>query len=305
MFKGISLACITTTAALTSASLPSSGMALAVGEGFSGKRTSETSHVVHPLPSGDASVEATGTSIADLVRGLESDTGTRFLIDAETLDFLEDHELNFFESFEIPADARWSFVESLIAEEGGALEIVREEAPRLVAIHMGEDHSALRTRLVDSDDLEHYANHPALQIATVVQLSNSDVRHLANSMRPVSSFWQVTMAPAANSDAIVLTGAASSVVESARLLKAIDHTSGEAETEAVEGDEANKATVMKLEYADARQLANSLRAISTDPESLSVIPVGDANAIVISGRESFVDEYVDLIDQLDRASGEF
>ncbi|MBK7875187.1 MAG: hypothetical protein IPJ77_05470 [Planctomycetes bacterium] len=59
--------------------------------------------------------------------------------------------------------------------------------------------------------------------------------------------------------------------------------------------------LVRLEHADGRALANSLRALVRDPNLEVVVPVGDGRTVILSGLAPWMRETRDLIAELDLA----
>jgi hypothetical protein len=60
-------------------------------------------------------------------------------------------------------------------------------------------------------------------------------------------------------------------------------------------------TVLDLEHSDVRTLSNSLRAMFTDQNTQQIVPVGNSNALVMTGKGAFVANLAALL----RATDEF
>jgi general secretion pathway protein D len=78
------------------------------------------------------------------------------------------------------------------------------------------------------EELEQYADQPAVLITTVVTLPNTDVRNLTTSLRALQSDAQTQgMLSAGTSNSVVLTGFGSNIAALAKLLYVIDEASAQ------------------------------------------------------------------------------
>ena len=199
---------------------------------------------LHPAPEGPAAIPARGASLWDLLEGLEADTGTHFVADRETRQFLEDRELLLARPVEVPAQARWSTAESFLAEAGGYFEELRASAPRLIAVRRVDRSSGRsstgampRPRFVPEEHLEAVAEFPATVIETSLSLPHVDARNLSNSMRALVTQDDFTaFVPAGDASALILRGTAARVAELGRLLRSIDAAEADAAERRAQGE---------------------------------------------------------------------
>jgi general secretion pathway protein D len=100
-------------------------------------------------------------------------------------------------------------------------------------------------------DLDRFADQPAVLITTVVDLPNTNVRDLSNSMRQMFQDPQSQqIIPVGNSNSLIITGFGSNVVSIVRMLKFVDAASGR-DTAIVPEFE-----VLPLEFASAEEIAD-------------------------------------------------
>jgi len=103
------------------------------------------------------------------------------------------------------------------------------------------------------DDLDKYADQPAVPITTVVDLPNTNVRDLSNSMRQMFTDPQSQqIIPVGNSNSLIITGFGSNVVSIVKMLKFVDDASGKHDTITPEFE------VLPLEFASAEELADTI-----------------------------------------------
>jgi len=108
---------------------------------------------------------------------------------------------------------------------------------------------------VDPEDLDDFAHQPATLITTVIELPNTDVRQLTNSMRAmITDANTQQMLPAGNTNAMVLSGFGSNVVAMARMLKIVDDAS---RVDPV----VPQFEVIPLEYAAAEEIASTIEEL--------------------------------------------
>jgi len=218
-----------------------------------------------PLPSGDLVIcagEADGqgaTTILGLIEDYARLTGQAVVFDMETRQHLEHSYVGLVQDVVVPPAAVQGFFEAILANFDFLLTIQRRAEPRLLRItslNTGDRNmirsSALR---VDADELLRWQEHPALMVTTTVDLPNTDVRQLSNSMRTMitDANTQQLMA-AGNSNSMVLTGVATQVAGQVKMLRAVDAA---AEVE----DEQPIFERFVLKHADAEAIAPSVQAL--------------------------------------------
>jgi general secretion pathway protein D len=103
------------------------------------------------------------------------------------------------------------------------------------------------------EDLDKYADQPAVPITTVVDLPHTNVRDLSNSMRQMFTDPQSQqIIPVGNSNSLIITGFGSNVVSIVKMLKFVDDASGKTETV------TPLFEVLPLEFASAEELADTI-----------------------------------------------
>jgi len=108
-----------------------------------------------------------------------------------------------------------------------------------------------QNQYVMESDLDQFADQPAVQITTVVDLPNTNVRDLSNSMRQMFQDPQSQqIIPVGQSNSLIITGYGSNVVSIVRMLKFVDEASGR-QTAVVPEFE-----VLPLEFASAEEIAD-------------------------------------------------
>ena len=181
-----------------------------------------------PMPSGPLALEpAAGegqASLADVMRRFGALTGCEVSAAAPHRELLENTPTGLLGPVTVPPEAGWSFVESLLAENGFALAVLRSEPPRLLGVYhvpsVEGGAAALPALAVDAERLGDFADHPALVIRTVLDLPHVDVRALGNVLRGVVG--STGLVPVGGTTSIVVLGQARSVLGAAELMVSID-----------------------------------------------------------------------------------
>jgi general secretion pathway protein D len=111
-------------------------------------------------------------------------------------------------------------------------------------------------RQVMPSEVEGYADQPATLITTVIDLPNTDVRTLSNSLRQMFSDQQTQqIIPVGNSNSLIITGFGSDVASIVKMLKFVDDASAKAA-----GDLPIFETI-QLEFASAEEISNTLEEL--------------------------------------------
>lgn len=158
-------------------------------------------------------------------------TGQHVRVSAETHNFLQNTHLGLLRSVVVPKAEVQGYVEGLLHEGDYVLQVVRPRAPRLLRVTSLQTGARTGIRssapFVPEEELDAWADHPAMLIETVVHLPNVDVRQLSNSMRTMITDANTRqMLPAGDTHTMVLVGFASEVVELADMLRRMDVAAG-------------------------------------------------------------------------------
>lgn len=201
-------------------------------------------------PSGDDE----GMTLAKLVRACQQVTGITFTVTDETNTYLESAKVRLIGTKTVPKDEFYNFFQILmvihdfVCTEVGADPISVIE---ITSLNTGS-RSTIRgdSVFVEPEDLAQYKDQPATLITTVVNLPNTDVRQLSNSMRTmITDANTQQMLPAGSTNSMVLVGFGSNVVALANMLLIVD--------EASRVDPVTPVfDVINLEYAAAEELAS-------------------------------------------------
>ena len=271
---------------------------------------------LYPAAKGELVLEASGSdggsTVEDIAMQYAELTGQKLIYNDETASLMQAQRSGIRGSVRVPAGEVQSFFELLMMSNDYLVHPLRKDEPRLLLIE------SLRTQARNTvrgmahwtpeDSLGHFANHPATLVATVVQLPNTDVRQLSNSMRTmiVDANTQ-QMLPAGNTNSMVLVGFGAQVGELRNFLKRIDAAAGE-------GVESSELAVISLTHADANDLLRTLQPIVQLPLEVSKEggpPVAPAdaprlvvdertNSLVVSAQAKDMARIKALVEQLDR-----
>ncbi len=110
-----------------------------------------------------------------------------------------------------------------------------------------------QNQYVMESDLDRFADQPAVLITTVVDLPNTNVRDLSNSMRQMFQDPQSQqIIPVGQSNSLIITGYGSNVVSIVRMLKFVDEASGRHVADVPEFE------VLPLEFASADEISDTI-----------------------------------------------
>ncbi|MCP3915433.1 MAG: hypothetical protein GY711_07755 [bacterium] len=193
----------------------------------------ESTEGLFPDPSGDLKIAAdpgSSSSMMDLVQEYARLTKQHFVIAPDTQTYLEQARTGLGSSLVVPKANVHSVFEELMILNDFVLVVRRTSEPRLLTIESLQSGARQTLRqsatLVPEEELQSYFEHPAILITTIVNLPNTDVRQLSNSMRTmITDANTQQMLPAGNTNSMVLTGFAANVAPLARMLKIVDSAS--------------------------------------------------------------------------------
>lgn len=200
-----------------------------------------------------------GMSLAQFVRVCEQVTGVAFSYTTETSTLLDSEKVRLLGSKRVPKDQFYSFFQIMMIINDFVCSEVGPEPLSVVVIESLRTQARNTVRgdavLVDPDELDKYANQPATLITTVINLPNTDVRQLSNSMRTmITDANTQQMLPAGNTNAMVLTGFGSQIAALARMLRIVDEAS---RIDAV----VPEFEVIPIEYSSAEEIATTIEEL--------------------------------------------
>lgn len=184
-----------------------------------------------PAATGDLVLEwaADGTPprLAEVADQYGQLTGQMMVVNSETRNLLQGARLPLDRPTTVPAAEVQSFFESILIASDFALTIVRQEEPRLVQIQSLQTASRntirATARIVAANDLAVLRRHPSMLFTTVVDLPNTDVRQLSNSLRTmITDANTMQLLPAGNATSLVITGFGPYVADMVDQVRLID-----------------------------------------------------------------------------------
>jgi general secretion pathway protein D len=169
-------------------------------------------------------------TLLQFVDACERVTQLNFTWTQETENLLSAAKLRLLGTKTVPKEKFYSFFQVMMIINDFVCTEIGEEGIAVIKIDSLQTASRNNIRSqavnVEPEDLEDYADQPATLITTVIDLPNSDVRQVSNSLRTmITDANTMQMLPAGNSTTMVLTGFGSNVVALVRMLKIIDEAS--------------------------------------------------------------------------------
>lgn len=198
-------------------------------------------------------------SLARFVKACEQVTNINFSYTDETAGLLENQKIRLLGSKRVPKEDFYSFFQIMMIINDFVCTEVGPDPLAVVVIDSLRTQARNTVRgdavLVDPEDLDEYASQPATLITTVINLPNTDVRQLSNSMRTmITDANTQQMLPAGNTNAMVLTGFGSNIAALARMLLIVDEAS---KIEPV----LPEFEVIPIEYASAEDISATLEEL--------------------------------------------
>ncbi len=164
-------------------------------------------------------------TLAELTNEFSRVTGETLVIDPQVRQTLQSTAVGLNRALDVPPAEVYFVVETLLVQNGFVFTRLNDREPRMLALWSGSEKRMPRTNSVHVpiDSLEMWARHPAFVITTAIDLPNTDVRTLSNSMRTMfvdGSTQQIV--PVGSSNTLVITSYGSEVVSLVRMLREID-----------------------------------------------------------------------------------
>lgn len=171
-----------------------------------------------------ATAEAAMT-LAELTTEFSRVSGETILIDNKVRQVLQGTTVGLNRALEVPPAEVYFVVETLLVENGLLFSRLSDREPRLLALHSVQNSGPLRAGAltVPLADLDVWTRHPAFLVTTSIDLPNTDVRTLSNSMRSMlhdANTQQII--PVGNSNTLILTGFGPGVSSLVDMLRATD-----------------------------------------------------------------------------------
>ena len=197
-------------------------------------------------------------NLESFVKNCQDATGINFTYSSDTAQVLQRTTLRMFGTKRIPKSDFYQFFQIMMIINDFVCTKVGPDHLSVVLIQSmanGQTRGQVRqgALYVMADELDRFADQPAVLITTVVDLPHTDVRNLANSMRQMFQEPNTQqIVPVGNSNSLIITGFGSNVVSIVKMLKFVDDASSRQETITPEFE------VMPLEFASADELADTI-----------------------------------------------
>ena len=249
-------------------------------------------------------------------------TGQRISYQSDTESMLRTIRVPLDRPTTVPASEIQGFIESLMISSDFVMTIQRAADPRIVGVYSLQtaQRNMIRTRAlpVKSNDVEMLRSHPAMLFTTAVDLPNTDVRQVSNSMRTmITDANTQQMIPAGNSNTMVITGYGPQVAAMIEQLELIDKSSKRKSPVGVSishevirlehGNAVELAPIVEEALATAQNIRSAAamgQGMAQGPNStkVRVLAVQRLNALVITCTFDQVAEAQMLVSKLDVAS---
>lgn len=200
---------------------------------------------------------AQGLTLLQFVKICQQYTGINFYTTEETARLLDQQKVRMFGTKEIQKTDFYSFFQIIMIVNKFVCTKIGPEHLAVVVVQSLET-TARGTARQDAqyvlpEDLEKFADQPATLIQTVVDLPNTDVRTLSNSMRGmVVDPNTLQIIPVGNSSSLIIQGFGSNVAALVRMLHLVDEASKPVPPILPE------FTLIPLEYAAADEISATI-----------------------------------------------
>lgn len=172
------------------------------------------------------------TSFEQMLDEFTRVTGVTLQMNKETQNLIKHYPLGLNQTLQVPASEVVRIVEVLMIANDFVFLRVSNEEPRVwivQSLQAGGSRGGPQVRndavLIDEKDLPLCSDHPATLVTTTIELPNTDVRTLSNSMRTMFTDANTQQIIPVGSNSLILTGFAPNVAGLARLLHEIDRVS--------------------------------------------------------------------------------
>jgi len=216
-------------------------------------------------------------SLEDFVKLCQQATGKNFTYSTETAGQLSQKKVRMFGTKRIPRDDFYQFfqimmfINDFVTVEVGPRHLSVVVIQSLQGTGAQRNSVRQRTTYVLPEELEDYADQPAVLITTVLHLPNSNTRQLPATLRPLmADATTQSLVSVGDSNSIILQGFGSQIAALARLLYIVDR-------ESAAGDAiVPEFATIPIEFESAEELADLLdRLLSARTTSPSVARQGE------------------------------
>jgi hypothetical protein len=172
-----------------------------------------------PLVISDSGVAV--QTLDDLLAEFERIAGQHVVANAHTREALRATNVGLVAGVSVPPDEVYSFVESLLAHHGFFVGRLRSGNPRLLSVRSSSGRGTWPVdewMTVPVEEIDDYADHPALLVETVVDVAPMDSRQIVNSLRQLVHGNHQGMV-AVSGSSLILRGTGSEVARTASMLE--------------------------------------------------------------------------------------
>lgn len=226
--------------------------------------------------------QAEGMTLEQFVKLCQQLTGINFTYTKDTAAQLVSAKLRMFGPKRIPKADFYSFFQIMMIINDFVCIRIGPEHLSVVLIQSltaqgGRGGQQVRgdATYVQPEDIERFANQPATLITTVIDLPNTDVRTLSNSMRTMFTDANTQNIIPVGNNSLIITGFGSNVASLVKMLYFVDKASQP------RGEQAEFETI-KLEFAAADEIASLveelLDAAKRSAQQRAVNPAAGATA---------------------------
>jgi general secretion pathway protein D len=207
----------------------------------------------------DETGDADALTLEAFVKICQETTGLNFTYTDETKGALNKARLRMFGQKRIPKTDFYSFFQIMMIINDFVCSRIGPEHLSVIVISSlvqgGQRGGTLRNEAVYvfSEEIDRYADQPATLVTTVIDLPNTDVRTLSNSMRTMFTDANTQqIIPVGNSNSLIITGFGSNFASIVKMLRFVDDAAGNT------GNIAPEFEVIPLEFASPEDLAETL-----------------------------------------------
>lgn len=232
----------------------------------------------------DESGEAESLNLEQFVKICQQTTGMNFTYSADTGKLLKQTTLRMFGQKRIPKSDFYSFFQiMMIINDFVCSKIGPDHLAVIVISNMAAGQQrggSLRNEAVYvfADDIDRYADQPATLVTTVIDLPNTDVRTLSNSMRTMFTDANTQqIIPVGNSNSLIITGFGSNVASIVKMLQFVDDAAAD------QGAITPEFEVIPLEFASAEEISDTLGELLEASKRASQVRVQGQAAQGVTG----------------------
>ncbi len=198
-------------------------------------------------------------SLEDFVKLCQVATGKNFTYDKQVASELSAQDVRMFGTKRIPVDDFYQFfqimmfINDFVTVEVGPRHLSVVVLQSLAGPNQQRNSIRQRTTYVLPEELEDFADQPAVLITTVLHLPNSNTRQLPATLRPLmADATTQSLVSVGDSNSIILQGFGSQIAALARLLYIVDRESAAGEQIVPE------FATIPVEYESAEEIADIL-----------------------------------------------